>query len=112
MQLLAYPSGAIKVANPPASQSDPVPLNALAQAHAWGELYRRDRTLPMAYFAARARVSESYPARILRLAYLAPDIVAVVVAGKQPRSRTLKRFHRGIPPSWAAQRERFGLRQA
>lgn len=99
-------------ADPPASQSDPVLLNALAQAHAWSELYRRDPTLPMAYFATRARVSESYATRILRLACLAPDIVEAIVAGKQPRSLTLKRLLRGIPLCWAEQRERFGLRQA
>jgi hypothetical protein len=46
------------------------------------------------------------------VACLAPDIVETIVAGKQPRSLTLKRLLRGIPLSWAEQRERFGLRQA
>ncbi len=100
------------VADLPSSQSDPVLLHALAQAHAWSELYRREPTLPMAYFAARARVSESYASRILCLAFLAPDIVEAIVAGKHPRSLTLKRLLREIPLSWAEQRERFGIRQA
>ena len=66
----------------------------------------------MAYFAARARVSESYATRILRLAYLAPDIVEAIVAGKQPQSLSLKRLLREIPLSWAEQRERFSIRRA
>ncbi|MCZ6628178.1 MAG: hypothetical protein O7E56_08110, partial [SAR324 cluster bacterium] len=98
------------VGDPLPSQSDPVLLHALAQAHAWSELYRRDPTHPMTYFAKRARVSESYASRILRLAFLAPDIVEAIVTGKQPRSLTLKRLLREIPLSWAEQRERFGIR--
>ena len=100
------------VADPSSSQSDPVLLQALAQAHAWSELYQREPTLPMAYFAGRAHGSESYATRILRLTFLAPDIVEAIVAGKQPRSLSLKRLLREIPLSWAEQRERFGIRQA
>ena len=75
-------------------------------------MYREDPTLPMAYFATLARVSETYAARILKLAFLAPDIIEAILAGKQPRSLTLKRLLRGIPLSWSEQRKRFGIGQA
>ncbi len=54
---------------------------------------------------------QPYATRILRLAYLAPGIVEGIVAGKQPRSLTLKRLLREIPLNWAEQRERFGITQ-
>ena len=55
--------------------------------------------------ASRPRPQEA----ILRFGYLAPDIVAAIVEGRQPRSLTVKRLLQGIPCAWADQRTAFGL---
>jgi hypothetical protein len=44
--------------------------------------------------------------RILRFAYLAPDIVEVI-EGRQPHCLTVKRLLHGIPVVWADQRTPF-----
>lgn len=46
------------------------------------------------------RLSEEYVRRILRCHYLAPDIVAAIIEGTQPRSLTVKRLLRGVPCRW------------
>lgn len=49
-------------------------------------------------------------ARVARISYLAPDIVAAIVGGRQPislRSRKLKRGE--LPLCWKAQREMLGF---
>jgi hypothetical protein len=59
--------------------------------------------------AAKAGLSEGYVARMLRLAYLAPDLTEAILTGNQPRKLSLKTMPRGIPLSWAEQRRKFGL---
>ena len=44
--------------------------------------------------------------RILRLAYLAPDIIEAILAGRQPGELTLARLLKiDLPLDWHAQRE-------
>ena len=43
------------------------------------------------------------------IAFLAPDLQAAILAGRQPRGLTLARLHAGeLPLAWADQRTRFG----
>jgi hypothetical protein len=47
-----------------------------------------------------------YVTRILRLAYLAPDIIEAILAGRQPGELTLARLLKSdLPLDWHAQRE-------
>jgi site-specific DNA recombinase len=48
--------------------------------------------------------------RLLRFAYLAPDIVEAIVEGRQPRTLTVKLLLKGIPLDWSDQRVAFCLR--
>jgi hypothetical protein len=48
--------------------------------------------------------------RLLRFAYLAPDIVEAIAEGRQPRTLTVKLLLQGIPLDWSDQRAAFGLR--
>jgi hypothetical protein len=49
--------------------------------------------------------------QLLRIAFLAPDIIAAIVAGRQPVTLTGRRLLRAtdIPLDWAAQRQTFGF---
>jgi DNA invertase Pin-like site-specific DNA recombinase len=55
--------------------------------------------------------SKRHQWQLLRIAYLAPDITAAIVAGKQPVTLTGRRLLRAtdIPLDWAAQRRMFGF---
>ena len=59
-------------------------------------------------------VSPSYVTRLLRLAYLAPDIVTAIVDGQQPPELTAEKLMRNtrLPLSWEAQRKRLGFKHA
>jgi hypothetical protein len=54
-------------------------------------------------------LSNPHVRRLLRFAYLAPDIVEAIVEGRQPRSLTVKLLLRGIPLAWSDQRAAFGF---
>ncbi|MBN8535281.1 MAG: recombinase family protein [Rhizobiales bacterium] len=79
---------------------DPVLIRALKQAHA--RLGRDDTGGPTLYSAPdmiRAR-------RILRLAFLAPDLQRAILEGRQPREVTLARFiDSDVPLLWSEQRQ-------
>jgi hypothetical protein len=47
--------------------------------------------------------------RVLRLSFLAPDVIDAILNGWQPRGFTLEPFRRPIPLEWAAQRKFFGF---
>jgi site-specific DNA recombinase len=54
-------------------------------------------------------LSDAHVRRLLRFAYLAPDIVEAIIEGRQPRALTVKLLLRGIPLDWADQRTAFGF---
>ncbi|MCH8998147.1 MAG: hypothetical protein IID48_07745 [Proteobacteria bacterium] len=54
-------------------------------------------------------MTERYVSRILRLAFLAPDIVEAILDGYQPIDLELERLLKGIPVSWDEQRRVFGF---
>ena len=58
-------------------------------------------------------LSGSYAARLMRLAFLAPDIFAAVLDGRQPEgltaARLLRECRRGLPPDWREQRALLGF---
>ena len=58
--------------------------------------------------ATRFHVDHSYVARTLRLASLAPAIVEMILAGKEPDSLSLRRLARGFPIRWDEQRAEVG----
>ena len=59
-------------------------------------------------------VVPSYVTRLLRLTWLAPDIVAAIVDGRQPIGLTANRLMANIrlPLEWQDQRELLGLAAA
>jgi site-specific DNA recombinase len=85
-------------------------IRALARARSWMGMLQQGEFADTAEIAQRHRLSEPHVRRLLRFAYLAPDIVEAVVEGRQPRTLTVKLLLRGIPLDWADQHAAFGLR--
>ncbi len=57
--------------------------------------------------AAKEKIDRSYVSRLMRMTLLAPDIVEMVLAGKQPRGINLQMLKRPIPDCWQEQRAMF-----
>ena len=67
--------------------------------------------VPFAALAKREGVSPSYFTRLVRLSYLAPDIIQAVLDGRQPRDLTADRLlaHSRLPLTWHEQRRVLGF---
>jgi hypothetical protein len=77
--------------------------------NAWS-LIENNRELSPEEVARTARVSVNYLMRLLRLNYLAPDIVTSILDGAQPRGLTRRKLmEANLPLDWALQRKLFGF---
>ena len=93
----------------PANRKDRLIITALVRAHGWKKAFLVDPSLTIGTMAAQAGLTERYVTRIARLAYLAPDITEAILAGRQPRSLSLKTLIKETPHSWAEQRNKLGF---
>jgi site-specific DNA recombinase len=95
-------------AETPPSRIDGSLVLALARGRTWASALRRGEYVDTAEIASKCDLSEAYVRRILRLAFLAPDIVESIAEGRQPRGLTLQRLLAPVPFAWAEQRQHFG----
>jgi site-specific DNA recombinase len=81
-------------------------LKAVARAHRWFDELSTGQARSLAAIAARDGLAVRYVGRLIRLAFLAPDIVESIVEGRQPTTLTAEALTRRIelPLSWCAQR--------
>jgi len=82
---------------------------AVARGRTWASALRRGEYADTAEIAGKCDLSEAYVRRILRLAFLAPDMVESIAEGRQPLGLTLHRLLGPVPLAWAEQRQRFGF---
>ena len=75
-------------------------------AHRWFEEISTGKSRSLAAIAAREGLSVRYVGRLIRLAFLAPDIVEFIVEGRQPTTLTAEALTRRteLPLSWCAQK--------
>jgi hypothetical protein len=81
-------------------------LKAVARAHRWFDELSTGKARSLAEIAAREGLGVRYVGRVIRLAFLAPDIVASIVEGRQPANLTAEAVTRRIelPLEWRSQR--------
>jgi site-specific DNA recombinase len=87
-------------------------IKALARAHHWYEKVIQGRAPDMRSLAREAGLTERYVGKVFRCAFLAPDIVEAVLAGRQPQDLNFDKLCQDIPLSWAEQRNRLGFSPA
>jgi len=89
----------------------PVPslIKAIARAHAWYERLLQGDVGNCTALATETGLGDRYVSRVLRFAFLAPDIVESILDGTQPPDLTFAKMAQDIPMSWAEQRDRFGF---
>ncbi len=94
-----------------AATADPSLLRLIARAHSiCGRLFD-DTTLTLKEIAKEEDVVGSYVTRLLRLSFLAPDIVAAILKGAQPAELTASRLAqwKNLPLDWTEQRKVLGF---
>ena len=83
----------------------------LAQAQRYNEMMMRNGGKRMPELAAEAGVGSSYFTRILRLSFLAPDIVKTILHDRHPIELTAKRLANEfrLPITWEEQRKKLAI---
>ena len=98
---------------PDGTQGNPLPkatidntlVKAIARAFRWQAMLENGTYGCIKDIARAERINGSFVSRIIRVALLAPDIVELILAGKQPASLTLKGLMAPFPGEWERQRE-------
>lgn len=85
---------------------DPALTKLIINAHNWFDDLRGGKARTIAEIAKRDRQQVSHVSRTLSLAFLAPDIVEMILTGRQPMHLTPERLKaaRPLPRDWNEQR--------
>ena len=95
----------------PHTNCDPVLLKEIRRAHRCFGALLSGQVGSIDELAGIEGVSDRYVSSLLPLAFLSPDIVDAVAAGRQPASLTAHRLIRSmeLPISWEAQKQLLGF---
>ena len=85
-------------------------IRSLGRAHRWKRLIENGTYGSIKELATAEKVNDTYVGRILRLTLLAPDIVEVILDGRQPKILQLKDLMGSISTDWSEQRRALGFR--
>lgn len=88
---------------PPQHKTDNTLIKALARAFRWKRLLETGECATIAELAEREGIAPSYMTRVLRITLLAPDIVEVILDGRQDPEVTLAQMLEPFPVEWVAQ---------
>lgn len=96
-----------------APTADPAMLRLILRARGMWEKVQRNEVAGLGELAIQEGVSGSYASRIIRLAFLAPDMISAIMEGRQPKDltavRLLQECCRGLPVEWQEQRSVLGF---
>lgn len=93
----------------PRPRIDTTMVKAIARAHRWKRLLESGRFASVAELAEAEKINQSYLCRVLRLTLLAPDIVEVILDGRQPARLQMDALLKPMPLEWAAQKGLLSL---
>ena len=108
-------SGTMRLVIPPgqAKEVQPRPnatlIKALVRAYGWKTRLLSGEVSSIRAIANEEGVSEQYVACLLPLAFLAPDIMGIILDGYQPVELELKRLLQNIPIAWEDQRRSLAI---
>lgn len=89
---------------------DSVLVKGIAQAHVWAEELFSGGADSLVELIERHKVSEGYLKKLMPLAFLAPDIVTSILAGKQPDGLSKEKLvSKILSPIWQEQRDTLGF---
>ena len=76
---------------------------ALARAHRWQKLLDEGKVTSISDLARKFGVDASYVSRIMRLSLLSPEIIELVLKGREPNGFSLSKATKGLPLIWENQ---------
>ena len=82
---------------------------ALAKALNWNQALLDGSAQSMTDLARKNKVTQRYVAHLIKLAFLAPDIMKAIVHGDVPQNLTLDQLKAGFPLDWDEQRKVLGF---
>jgi DNA invertase Pin-like site-specific DNA recombinase len=90
---------------------DPGLVRVLVRAFAIRDRLLNDHSLTLNDIAAVEGIVPSYTTRLFRLTFLAPDIIATILDGRQPPELTVRKLldDTRLPLDWTEQRTRLGF---
>lgn len=93
------------------AEPDAALVKAVARVHRWFDDLAAGRARSTSEIARAAGITPRYVTKLMPLAFLAPDIVAAILAGTQPPRLTAEALIKRtkIPLSWAEQRALLGF---
>lgn len=95
---MQLPEGAAQARKP-----DNTLVKALARAFRWKRMLETGEFANIAELAKREGIAAPYLTRVLRLTLLAPDIVEVILDGRQRACLTLETLREPAPAEWQEQ---------
>ena len=105
---VVLPPGAVAASAMPATS--PTPLDtALARAFCWQEMIESGQAESNSDLARKLKLDQSYIARTIRLASLAPGIIEAILDGQEPDRLSLLGLRQDVPLVWREQHQLVGL---
>ena len=103
-KLVVTPEGGSTCAStPPRPRVDSTLVKALARAHRWKRLLENGTYASISELAKAEKIDRGYLGRILQLTLLAPDIVEMILDGRQPTELGLPKLMKPFPVIWTEQ---------
>src|SRR5919106_1951389 len=106
-KLIMTPEGAAMPT--PKPRPDETLIKALVRAHRWRRRIESGRAQSITDLAEQEGVTDAYVCRLLPLTCLAPDIVEVILDGRQPKGLRLAEMLGNGPLAWEEQRVSWGF---
>ena len=103
-KLIVAPDGRAITPTPSRSDVDNVLLKAIARSFRWQKLLDNGTHNTIKEIAAKEKIDPSYVGDVLRLTLLAPDIVEMILDGRQPPTLGFEALRKFLPPLWEEQR--------
>ena len=91
---------------------EPALVNLVARAHRWFDDLVSRRASSMVEIGRREKIGKRYVSRVIRFAFLAPNVVEQIAGDHQPpdfTAESLLRSRTELPLVWDAQRKRLGF---
>jgi hypothetical protein len=103
-KMIVMPDGtALPTAVTP-SKINNILLKALARAFRWRKLLDRGAYSAIKEISIKEKIDPSYVGDVLRLTLLAPDIIEMILDGRQPPGLQFQVLRKPFPVEWCEQR--------
>ena len=103
-KLVVTPDGSPSWAKP-RKRIDNAMVKALARAFRWQNLLEDGTYATIQEITNAENINPSYISRVLKLTLLSPEIMEMILDGRQPTSMTLRILQKGFPACWISQRD-------